>query len=493
MNRYRIKIFLIWTVLMAGLCTRGISGTPTLHRTVLLEMKLGQKEYAALQAMKIEFATGLVDSTALAVVTQPEMAVLRERGYSFRQLLRSHNERTLYKRALYGEAMVLDSIYHDYDEILTELHQLRKQYPELIRLKKIGRTSQEKRDIWAVKISDRVMKEEDEPSILFSGAIHSDELAGPEICLALIHHLLENYATDRQVADWVNNYEIWFIPVINVDGHYVVTQNIDPRWRKNTRDNNGNGVLYEPDDGIDLNRNFDFNWAHGGSGDSASSRYRGEYPFSEGAARAVRDLAVAQRFVMSLTYHSQGEVIYFPWIWRGRPAPEDNLLKTLANGLAGSIRTMAGDTTYKAEYGAGTVGQTYPWFYGTQGTIDMIVETGLGRHIFPEAELEQIVAANVPGAFYMLNRLAGPGLTGHIRDARTGTPLKAEIWLPDIDTEDIHPRASEPRYGRYYRILSPGTYRVIVRCKGYQPAIFKQVKVNDGKWTVLDVSLEREK
>lgn len=461
------------------------------QRTVLIKLMINEKEYNELEAIKIKLTTGLLDSIALAIVSQGELSLLKERGYNYEKIMQSENELDLCKRALYGKSMTLDPIYHTYEEIIHELKELVKKYPELIQMAKIGWTSQGKRDIWSVKISDYVSQEEDEPAILFSGAIHSNELVGVEICMTLINQLLSYYNRDKKVTDWINDNEIWFIPVINVDGYFVVTNNIDPKWRKNVRDNNNNGVLYESCDGIDLNRNFNFNWAHGGSGDSINSRFRGEYPFSESECVAVRDLAQEQKFLLSITYHSQGEVIFYPWIWRGRKAPDDKLLTRIANELAGSIQTMNGDTTYKTLYGAGTVGQTYPWFYGILGTFDFIVETGRGRYIFPPDDLKQIVKSNLQGAFYMLDQMKGPGLTGKITDAITGEPLVAEVWFPDIDTEDVERRTSNKDYGRYFRLLEPGKYRVIISKEDYGYQVFKNIEISELGWKELNVQLRK--
>jgi len=459
-------------------------------RLNLIELKINRAQFEFLGKLEIKFAVDLFDSSALAIVTPAELEFLRERHFKFTGLMQSYAELELYKRALYGESMTLDPVYHTYPEILAELGQLVEKYPDLIQMQKIGVTSQEKRDIWAVKISDNVRQEEDEPAILFSGAIHSDELAGVEICMTLISHLLENYAKDATVHRWVDRNEIWLIPVINVDGHFVVT-NLDPRWRKNTRDNNRNGILFEPGDGIDLNRNFDFNWAHGGASDSLSDRYRGEFPFSESECVAVRDLALVQKFLLAVTYHSQGEVIFYPWDWRGRKAPDDKLLTKMAHGLAGSIRTLKGDTTYHAAYGAGTVGQTYPWLYGVVGTFDFVVETGTAWHIFPPEKLENVVQNNLIGAYFMLNQMEGPGITGHVQDVKSGKPLAAEIWLPDIDTNDIQIRTADATFGRFFRRLEPGKYRIIVRKPGYQPVILKNVSVAENGWTELKISLKK--
>jgi hypothetical protein len=326
---------------------------------------------------------------------------------------------------------------------------------------------------------------------MIDGCHHADEVMGAEISVALMRMLTSGYGSDPEVTAWLDSLNIVVVPVVNVDGHHVVTGGIDPRWRKNTRDVNGNGVLHEHPEGVDLNRNYDFNWAHGGSDDSESVRYRGEHPFSESENRAMRDLAEEERFLMSITYHSQGEVIYYPWDWRGRKAPDDKLLSEIAHGLAGSITTMEGDTTYKAEYGAGTVGQSYPWLYGRYGTFDFIVETGRGSHIFPPGEIEGIVQSNLNGVRYFLNRASGPGVSAHVTDARTGEAVQAEIWIPTIDTEEVDRRMNRADTGRFWRLLPPGSYSVHVDAPGYSLQIH-ELEIGDHGWSHLDVSLKRD-
>ncbi|MDW7679025.1 MAG: carboxypeptidase-like regulatory domain-containing protein [bacterium] len=119
------------------------------------------------------------------------------------------------------------------------------------------------------------------------------------------------------------------------------------------------------------------------------------------------------------------------------------------------------------------------------------METGRGRYIFPPDELAAIVESNLNGAYFALNLMAGPGITGHIRDAETGEPLEAEVWLPDIDSEDVKRRNSDPRFGRFYRLLEPGSYRIIVMKQGYRPKIFKDVEVTAKGWQQLEVHLEK--
>jgi hypothetical protein len=486
------------SILLVLLLSTSLVAQQPPKRTLLLELKNlppeKEKGLMLFDDYQHSAVVSNVRGTVMLLATKAEAEVLRERGFQFIVLMEDTNQLNLYKRALYGETMKVPAVYHTYERIIEEVDALAKQYPKIIKKILIGQTSQEKRNLYAVKISNDVGKEQDKPAILFDGCHHADELMGAEICMAIIHSAcgIEGYNKDAQVTEWVNRYEIFVVPVVNLDGHTVVTHGIDPRWRKNTRDTNGNGVLYEYPEGVDVNRNYDFNWAHGGADNPTSERYRGPYPFSESENRAMRSLAEAQKFVLSISYHSQGEVIYYPWTWQGRKAPDDKLLAEIANALASRITTMKGDTCYKAEYGAGTVGQSYPWLYGTYGTFDFVVETGKGSHVFPENEVAGIVKSNLEGSRYLLNRGKGPGLTGHITDAATGKPLEAIVWFPTIETEDVHRRTSEPQFGRYWRLLSPGKYYLVVMKEGYQTKVLKDVEVKAGGWTTVDIKLVKQ-
>ena len=464
------------------------------HPTLLIE--LGTLTDAQMREVLGIFSGPREDAVAsvmhnrpLLVVTQAEALLLRERGFAFAELMRDTSLVQLYRRALYGPTLQMPKAYHSYREILATVDSLASQHPGLVRRFEIGRTSQEDQPIVAVSVTSSVHPNVEKPSVLLNGCHHADEVMGAEICLAALRELVTRYGSDSAATAWVDRLEIIIVPVVNVDGYGVVTSGLDPRWRKNTRDTNGNGILHEYPEGVDLNRNYDFNWAHGGSGDSSSVRYRGKFPMSELENQTIDRLAAAYRFLLSITYHSQGEVIYYPWSWRGRPAPDDRLLTEIARELAGSIATMNGDTCYRAEYGAGTVGQSYPFLYGRYGVLDFVVETGRGAHIFPEAEMPEIIASNLEGVWTLLHRAAGPGIALRVTDQLTGEPLDATVWFPDIDTEDIDRRSTQPLTGRHWRLLLPGQHRLIISREGYDPVLLERVDVRPDGWTALDVAL----
>lgn len=224
--------------------------------------------------------------------------------------------------------------------------ELERAHPGRITRLQIGETTQYHRPIYAFRISRDARQPQDQPGVLFDGCHHSDEIMGAEIICALMEKLVRDYGRDPEVTAWVDHNEIYLVPVINVDGHDIVTSGHDPRWRKNARDVNGDGVAGVFPEGVDVNRGYDFNWAMGGSDQPGSDRYRGEHPFSEAENRAMRHLLELKHFVFSISYHSQGEVIYYPWSWNGLPAPDDALLREIAGEIAGRIPTMDGRGTY---------------------------------------------------------------------------------------------------------------------------------------------------
>ena len=273
--------------------------------------------------------------------------------------------------------------FHDYQETLTELQLAEAFYPALVKLADIGDSWEKtqglaERDIWAIKISDNAQAEENEAEVLIIGNHHAREIITPEIVLDYMNYLLQNYGSDSYVTHLVNHRQIWLIPTLNPDGLDYVHQQ-DLWWRKNRRRNAGGSF------GVDLNRNYEFKWGYdniGSSSNGNSGTYRGTAPFSEPETAAMRDFVLAHRFRASLSYHSYGNLLIYPWGYVAQHTPDHVSFAALAD-------SMVAYHGYHAGLGVETVGYSVngeadDWFYGEQTTknkiLSMTPEVGTAFH-----------------------------------------------------------------------------------------------------------------
>ena len=252
--------------------------------------------------------------------------------------------------------------FHTYDEILTEADSLVSVYPDLALLDTIGH-SLEGRPIVAMKISDNVTVDEDEPEVQLNGLIHAREVITYEILLYTVKQLL-TFHDQYDIKNIIDNTEIWVIFVVNPDG-FVYNELTNPdgggMWRKNRRDN-GDGSY-----GIDLNRNFGYGWGYndiGSSTQGASEIYRGAGPFSEPEAQVMRDFYNAHDFCASIHYHSYGNFMNIPYNFFLTPVFIDECQQLP------STLTMCDIGFCSLTYGffstGGPNGTAYDWTYGDQ-------------------------------------------------------------------------------------------------------------------------------
>jgi hypothetical protein len=390
----------------------------------------------------------------------------------------------------------IDPRYHTYEEMIQELNTVVNTYPSIAIMETIGYTTGFNIPIPAIKISRNPRTKEDEPTLLFTGIHHACEIIGVEICLALIWDLVTKYGNDSFITLVIDSSAIWIVPMVNPDGHYIVVSGIDTLWRKNCRDNNNNSI-WDPEDGVDLNRNYDFLWHLGGSSDPANREYRGPYPFSENETRAIRNLALQERFIAGICFHSHrewqyGEAVYYPWRWGNSWAPDSAHIRPIAESIAASIPSELGSGyTYTPIYGRATEGGlTRNWLYYAIGTFSYTIE--VSRSYFPPGNMvDTICARNLRGVYYLLRRVFGNKLTGHVRDSVTLEPLQAEVRILEAyaPPETIWYRVSDSLYGRFYRLLKPGNYTVQVIKPGYQTKTFYNVPITPGNTTYLEILL----
>ncbi len=266
--------------------------------------------------------------------------------------------------------------YTTYGELLCLAENMSENHPDIVAVETIGH-SWMGRDILAFHVTDNPNVDENEPGVLVVGNIHGDELLSGEAVLDYMKDLVYGYGSDSEATYLINNRDIWFIPVLNPDGREL-SLNGTP-WRKNCRDNDGDGVFETDTDGVDLNRNFDMHWGEGDrvSTTPSSDTYIGPSPFSEPETRCLRDFVQNHSFTLAVSYHSYGKKVLYPWGYAYTTPPEEDVLKA----LAGETAHKSGDGWSYGEasdpsigmYSAG--GDACDWLYD-RGVYSFTVELG---------------------------------------------------------------------------------------------------------------------
>jgi hypothetical protein len=287
--------------------------------------------------------------------------------------------------------------YHTYSETVTELETA--SLYAIAEMDTIGYTIQG-RPIPALKISDNVSVDEDEPEIFINGMIHAREAITVEINLYVMHWLLDNYQTDPQATELVDGAEIWFVPLVNPDGWYW-NQFTNPggggMWRKNRRVN-GDGSY-----GVDLNRNFSIKWAYddiGSSGYTWDEDYRGTAPFSEPEIQAMRDFSNAHDFVTILNYHSYNRLNLKSWEYdRTVKNPDDKLYYRMLD----SLHIYNGYDTVQSLYiiNGGAIDWQYAEQFEKKKSLAFLIEVGTAFWP-PSTAIDSLCQENFESSLYCI-------------------------------------------------------------------------------------------
>ncbi|OQY39647.1 MAG: hypothetical protein B6226_01505 [Candidatus Cloacimonetes bacterium 4572_65] len=386
----------------------------------------------------------------------------------------------------------LPSCYWTNEEIHTKLMELEQLYPDVCSVEIAGYSQEDNMPIYMVKLSDNVAEfEEDEPVVLLNGPLHAEEILGVNVTMDTIIDILENRHQPPYLM-WLNNLQVYLIPILNPEGYEVVMDGTDTSYRKNKRDTNNNGLFdFNPNvgydvDGVDNNRNFPFNWVHGDTlycpiGTEVYDYYRGEAPLSESETRIVYDFCEEFKPVYSVQWHSSrsgnfSEKVYFPWYWYDvRQSPDFDIAEHIAQGMANEILKEDETGPYECYPGKGRKGAEDNTLYQEFGTIQILIECGT-LNLQPDSLGMQFVSDECnDGVAWLLNRAlpfsndtdTNSLLTGVVTDAVTGEFLEAEVALTERNPVYFRPRLTRAESGRYWRPLLSGQYTLEVKKEGY--------------------------
>ncbi|TKJ40563.1 hypothetical protein CEE36_09245 [candidate division TA06 bacterium B3_TA06] len=296
------------------------------------------------------------------VCTQEGLKLLDQAGVDYRIII--EDLEAYYAAQMIGPTNFGD--YYTYDETNAILDSLHEEYPQIISERVImpndslGDTTWDGNYVWAVKISDNVGTEENEPEVLYTGIHHAREPISVNICVEWARWLCENYGSDPLATYLVDNRQIWIISIINPDG-YLYNEEIRPggggMHRKNRRPTGA-----EPQ-GVDINRNYPYMWGYdnqGSSPDPGEETYRGPEPGSEPETQSVMNLCKEHEFVTALNFHSHFNFFICPWGYK-----DENCEDSAAYFAWGEIATRACHYAVFPGYQFyNTNGGSDDWMYG---------------------------------------------------------------------------------------------------------------------------------
>ena len=311
------------------------------------------------------------------------------------------------------------TVWRSYDEpggIRDQMYELARKNPQLTKLVKIG-TTLKGREILALKVTQgaRGQRDGSRPAVLFSATQHAREWIATEIDRRLMHYYVERGRNDKATKEMLKTTELWFIPVMNPDGYQYSFTN-ERLWRKNLRDNDGDGQITNSD-GVDPNRNYPEHFKYDEEGSSAiqsSQTYRGPGPASERETQAIMGLSERVGFEFNVNYHSNGRWLLYPEGWQtSSPTADDPIYYALSGNLdrpaiEGFHPGLSSDVLYV------TNGEANDFMHKRGGALAWTPELSPGcpscGFVFPDdpALVQEEFERNLPFAKSVANSAADP-------------------------------------------------------------------------------------
>jgi hypothetical protein len=419
-----------------------------------------------------------------AVLRESQRAKLAASGVKV-TLKRNKEGQTVSEQAA-AQAVGGYSVWRSWDEpggIRDELFDVARHNPQLVKLEVLGRSHQG-RELIALKLTQGARDEVDgsRPAVLYSANQHAREWISLEVNRRLLHHFIDRWrANDKEIKRLLKQTELWFVISANPDG-YQYTFDVERLWRKNLRDNDGDGQI-GVGDGVDPNRNFAEHWGYdneGSSPDPADETYRGPAAASEPETRAMQGLINRIKPKFQSNLHSFGEWLLYPQGWQVGTLDADYPIYVALGGTDGAKSAIPGfnpgqsaDTLYV------TNGETTDYAETSAGTVAYTPELGEGVEgagfVFPDDEA--LIQAEFEKTL--------PFHLGLARSARhpadPDSPVGIGVEPFYLDADDIDPQNGQQSLFDFKFDVSYGDpQEVRVLAKRSLGAVTLQYQVNGG-------------
>ncbi len=378
------------------------------------------------------------------------------------------------------EQMASWNKYPTYSVYCAMMDTFQKRFPTLCRVDTILAATPNNHSLLACYVGSNLAGSEQRPQFFYTSTMHGDEQTGFVMMLHLIDYLLNNYATDAQVQNIMDNVDLWICPVENPDGMYARDDNSMGGWSWG-----GSGSTRANANGVDLNRSYPL------VGQSVKNY--------EPEIQAMMDFASQHHFVMSANFHGGAELYNFPWdSWTTSQVPhaDESWWWLMGQAFADTCHQYGSNGYFTEEYDGVTPGGD--WYVIDGSRQDYMNYYQHCREVTIEISEDKSPSSSQLPQFWtslkhsLLNYVEEclNGFNGTVSDSITGEPLEAQVFIPnhDFNFSEVYSYLPE---GKYYRPIKAGTYLVTFSAEGY---VSKTVQVTavDGTAQQLNVQLVPE-
>ena len=216
-----------------------------------------------------------------------------------------------------GQTDAVDSRQtYSYEQMAEDSRELAGLYPGLVEVSSIG-TSVEGRDLILLTLGKGSKK------IVLLGAHHAREYMTSTFLMETVDTYAGTYASGGgfggyDIKKLLDDVTVYIVPMVNPDGVNLVQNGPDsakdPEKVKAMRMLQDGYEAWKANiNGVDLNRQYPCYWEEKASTTDvpSSEMYKGTAPATEPEVQAVMGLCDAQDFVLAVSFHTKGEIIYW--------------------------------------------------------------------------------------------------------------------------------------------------------------------------------------
>lgn len=344
-----------------------------------------------------------------------------------------------------------DNALYTYEMMSNDIASLCDKYPDILSSETIG-TSVDGRQLYCMYLGNRNAVHH----VLVQATIHGREYMNTQLIMRLVEYYASECKTaliaNRTYAELLDQVCFVIVPMINPDGvsiaqfgidsiedemshaifenaYMIDSQNLvqgvdelqDTYWEDNYRNSSFNRALY-PDiplidvneysklwksnaHGVDLNNNFDADWAQMSLKTwNSYGSYKGDQCESEPETKALIKIAEKYDYDYYLSYHSKGNIVYYDT--KGNSANVSAASEDLARLVGGHLRFPRYSNKTAANVNMGGFGD---WVQLKLKKASVTIESGLHRCPMSIEEFEPMWLRHRELWAVIMNELAGSG------------------------------------------------------------------------------------